>query len=196
MAVQDRPNRSSRTRTLIFAAVVVVVVVVGGYSWWSRAAATRASQAWTELSTAMKPAIPTTLDEGGRRLSQYDRWPTWRPFWWATVRLATGCDQRFVNRAVAQKELKRRIESYARFWKNAARRVARKGNLGLARAKETQGDLEAARKYYESRRKVARRRLRRRRPNSGWKISKQRETKLMFDGLQQFRTRRRLLRRA
>jgi predicted negative regulator of RcsB-dependent stress response len=170
-------------QNMITAAVVALVVGVAAYSWWSHNSAAQATLAWTELASAMQSQNP---DDALTRVAE--SYPNTNVAHVATIvvadfRLAQGCDQRFVNRAVAQKDLGSAVASYEKLLEQCRTpSLLERANYGLARAKEALGDLPEARKRYETVAKW---------PEGTFAAAatqrlhdlNQRETKLMFDDL-------------
>ena len=136
-------------QNLIMAAVVAAVVLVAVYAYWSRTSATRASQAWTELTVGVETGNAELLG------TVAESYPDTIVAQTAAVvladsHLAAGCNQRFVSMALAQKELNSAIESYSNILeKSQSPSLLERATFGTARAKETQGDLDAATKYYK-----------------------------------------------
>jgi tetratricopeptide (TPR) repeat protein len=136
-------------QNLILAGVAVAVVAVAAYSWWSRTSATRASQAWTDLSRSLDAGSPdmiTTVAED---------YPNTVVGQTATVilgdwRLAMACNQRFVSMALAQKQLDDAIDSYSKVLETSRLpSLLERATYGMARANETRGELEDATRYYK-----------------------------------------------
>ena len=166
----------------ILAAVVGIVVLIVAWSWWSRSSAAQTAQAWTDLTNGMEGE---NLDALTRVIEAY---PNTNVAHVATIlvadtRLAQGCEQRFINRAVATKELSSAVTSYSAVLEQCRTpSLLERATFGLARAKEAQGDLEAAKKNYEIVAKW---------PDGTYAAAasqrlddlNQRETKLMFDDL-------------
>jgi hypothetical protein len=138
-------------KNVILAGVVVLAVVVVVYTVVSRTSATRSAQAWTELTGGLQ----------GDNLDALTRVAETHPnstvgqmaaVIVADIRLKEGCDQRFVNKALANRELNEAVKSYQAALKNCRTPILlERATFGLARAKEAQGtsaDLEAAAKYY------------------------------------------------
>jgi len=135
-------------QNLILAGVAFAVVAVAVYSWWSRTSATRSSQAWTELARALEVGSPDML------ATVADDYPnTTVGQTAATVlgdwRLAEACDRRYVSLPLAQKELKSASESYSKVLEKSRSPVLlERATYGMARVKETLGDLDAATQLY------------------------------------------------
>jgi hypothetical protein len=139
-------------QNIILSAATLVLVALAAYSWWSREAAQRTTVAWDELNTAVDSNDPTALpkvidDRPGTTVADMAAVVL------ADKHLAYGCDQLFVNKAVAQQELSKAIELYSSVRERS--RVASlqdRATFGLARAKESRGeatDLEQALSLYD-----------------------------------------------
>jgi hypothetical protein len=135
-------------QNMILAGVAVAVVAVAAYSWWSRTSAARASQAWTELTRGMETRSPELLT------SMVEDYPNTVVGETAAAvlgdwHLAAGCNQRFVSMALAQDALNHAIDSYQKVLdKSESASLLERATYGMARAKETQGDLEGATQKY------------------------------------------------
>jgi hypothetical protein len=176
-------------QNVILAAAVVLAVVIAVYVVVSRTSAARSATAWTELTGGLQGE---NLDALTRVAETYPSTNVGRmaAVVAADMRLKEGCDQRFVNKALANRELNEAIKSYQAALKDCRTpALQERATFGLARAKEAQGtsaDLEAAAKYYEdivtkwpegTFAAAAKQRL----ADFG-----QRETKMMFDDLAKF----------
>jgi hypothetical protein len=136
-------------QNLILAGVAAFVVAVAIYSWWSRNSATKAAEAWTALNRSIEAGNPDMLgnvaDENGNNMvGQMAN--TVLGDW----RLATGCQQRFKSMAISQKELSSAVEAYSKVLQHSRdQTLLERATYGMARTKETQGQLEDAAKYYK-----------------------------------------------
>ena len=136
-------------QNLVVAGLVIVVVAIAAYTWWSGNRAKQTADAWNELNTGL-----AAMDRD--RLSKVvEDFPDTHAGRTATVlladfHLADGCNQRFVNKAPAEQELSKAIELYESDLKeNPSALLRERSTFGLARAKESKGDLESARQYYK-----------------------------------------------
>jgi hypothetical protein len=173
-------------QNLILAIMAAVAVLVIGYTWWTRHVATRTEQAWTELGRAMDIGSPDLL------AAVADEYPNTVPGQTAAallgdVRLSAACNQRFVSATIAQKELKAAKELYSKILENNLSEALREhATYGMARAEETDGKLDAAKRLYSevvadwpdgAYAEAAKRRL------ADFKVP---ETKLMFASLNKY----------
>jgi hypothetical protein len=136
-------------QNMILAAVIVVVVAVLGYTWWSRASLAQTTQAWDELNTAIEMGNPEKLTK------VIEGYPNSNVAMVATLLLAdyhlgAGCNQLFVNKAMAQQELTKATEMYIAVRERGAKQpsLRERATYGLARAKEAKGDLAPAAQLY------------------------------------------------
>jgi hypothetical protein len=133
----------------ILAAVVALIVAVGAYSWWSRSSATKAAEAWAEVTNGLQSDNPDML------ASVAETNPNSNVGFVASVALADvylakGCDARMVDKAASQKALSSAIKAYTAILEQCKTPSLReRATFGVARAFETQCDLEAALKRYE-----------------------------------------------
>ncbi len=98
-------------QNLILAVATVAVIGVAVYTWWSREAASRTAQSWDELSAALESGKPEDLakvieNHPGTIIADMAALVS------ADAHLAQGCNALFVNKAEAQNELNKAIESY------------------------------------------------------------------------------------
>jgi hypothetical protein len=135
-------------QNLIVAGIAIAVVAVAVYTYLSRTSASRSGQAWTDLTNSLESGSPEMLN------SVAEGNPDTLVAQTAAVvlgdtRLATGCNQRFVSMAIAQTELNSAIKSYSDVLeKSQSQSLLERATFGIARAKETQGDLEGATQRY------------------------------------------------
>jgi hypothetical protein len=133
----------------ILLGVVAVVVVVVGYTLWSRSAAATTTKAWTELGAAMQSGDTDALAQ------VIKAYPNTNVAYVGSVvaadlHLAKGCDQRFKSKSAAQQELSSAIALYDTVLKQCrTQSLLARATYGMARAKETQCDRDAAKKLYE-----------------------------------------------
>jgi hypothetical protein len=136
-------------QNLILAGVVIVVVGVMVSWWWVRTSTQRTAQAWTELGTALNSNSPDLLSAVADEYPNTSVGDTAAALL-GDVRLFEGCDRRFSSLTIAQKDLKNASESYSKIRENSRSDSLReRATYGLARVKETLGDLEAATQLYK-----------------------------------------------
>jgi hypothetical protein len=130
------------------AAVVAVVVLMAVYSVMSRASAAKNAQAWDELITSVDTQNTSSMTKVA------ETYPGTDVAYMASVvaadfGLAEGCEQRFANKAQAMKALSGAVASYSMVLDQCRTpSLIERATYGLARAKETQGDLGAATDLY------------------------------------------------
>jgi hypothetical protein len=176
-------------QNVVLAAAVILIVLIAVYAVVSRTSAARSATAWTELTSGLQG---DNLDALTKVAETYPNTTVGQmaAVVVADMRLKDGCEQRFVNKAQANRELNEAIKSYQAALKDCRTpALQERATFGLARARETQGtsaDLEAAAKYYGdivtkwpegAFAAAAKRRL----ADFG-----QHETKMMFDDLAKF----------
>jgi hypothetical protein len=174
-------------QNLILAALIALMVLILGLTLWSRTAASRSAKAWSELVDSLQSGNLDALTKVAEDNvdSNVGREATVVA---ADMRLGQGCFERFENRAVAQLNFKAATESYSTAIQQCKNDplLLERATFGLARAKESQCDLDAAIETYEKVIKrwpegayagMAKQRL---------EDLKQRETKLMYDDLRNY----------
>jgi hypothetical protein len=136
-------------QNLILAVVVAIVVALGAYKWWSWTATAQTTQAWNDLNAAL---IGGNIDRLAKVPEDYPGTTAARV---ATVlqadfRLAGGCDQLFVNKAPAEEQLSKAIELYrSDMNQDDQSELIERAVFGLARARESKGELDAANRSYQ-----------------------------------------------
>jgi hypothetical protein len=139
-------------QNLILSVVTVAVVGVAVYAWWSREAASRTAQSWEELGAALETGSPADLakvieNHPGTTIADM------AALYIADGRLAQGCNALFVNKAEAQNELSKAMESYTLVRQSShVPALVQRAVFGLARAKEAKGestDIAEAKQLYE-----------------------------------------------
>ncbi len=141
-------------QNLILPFVVITAVAIAGYMWWSRNNASQTAQAWKELNQGF--VLCTSARGGSLELLQKvaDEHPDTEVGYTADIlmadlRLASGCQQLFTNKPIGEQELSRAIELYETALKqNQSPMLLERATFGMARAKESKGDLDTAQRYY------------------------------------------------
>ena len=142
----------------MLAAVLLVLVVTVSYGWWVRHSAANVAEGWDEFYQALT-AIEGNEADYERAVSDLDdlvqRYPDTHVAFWAGVvagdmHLAAGCDQLFVNKSMANQELRQAVDRYDEVLKSARNPMVReRATFGLARATESLGvDLDKAAQLY------------------------------------------------
>ncbi len=135
-------------QNLLVTAAVVIVVAIVGYSWWARHNTTRSNQAWTELSRAMDAGSPDMLGAVAEEYPDTVVGQTAEALL-GDIRLFAACNQRFVSLTIAQRELKSAQECYSKILdKNLSEALRERATFGMARVRETEGKLDAAKRLY------------------------------------------------
>jgi predicted negative regulator of RcsB-dependent stress response len=135
-------------QNLIMAVIAAVAVAIIGYTWWTRHTASRINQGWTELGRAMDAGSPDLF------AAIADEYPDTVVGQTAAVllgdvRLSAACNQRFASATLAQRELKAAQDSYAKVLENNLSETLReRATYGMARVRETDGQLDAAKQLY------------------------------------------------
>ena len=134
----------------ILAGVVALAVLVVGYTWWARHNVTRINDAWTELGRATDNLSPEML------ANVAEEYPNTLVGQTAGVvlgdlRLFAACNQRFTSATIADRELKAAQEAYSKILqKNLSETLQERATFGLARGKETGGNLDDAKRLYSA----------------------------------------------
>ena len=137
-------------RNLCLGMVVAVVVIVGAIMILNTQAAQREKDAWPEYFRA---TTGTAVDlEALSRIAddhpgtQAEQWSTVS---WADARLQSGVDGLVIDRAQSTKNLQSAVDAYRRLQQaNVSELIHQRATLGLARAYESLGELDKARKEY------------------------------------------------
>ena len=145
----DIINTVKTYKNAILAVLILSVVTIGGYTWWVRQSAAATADGWDQFYSAFAQGGTTEFDQIA------EQYPGTHLGHWAAViaadlHLNIGCNLLFFNKANANQELRHAVDHYT-----TVRRQSRRGMLlerstyGLARALESQGDLEQAIQRYE-----------------------------------------------
>jgi tetratricopeptide (TPR) repeat protein len=132
----------------ILGAVLVVLVLILAASLWSRHSEGQSSVAWDSYFTALNGMDRTALENVAQK------YPGTGAAYWALVTLGdieldSGCNLLFVNKTSANLELRKAVEHYQAVLSQASSSaLLERATYGLARARESQGDLEQALKAY------------------------------------------------
>ncbi len=141
----------------ILGTVLLVAVASVGYSWWAGQSSGNRAAAWDafhraiwDLSRAQTSPSPTDFE------AIVDDFPDTDVALWARamagdLHLAFGCDALFRNKAVANQELREAVDHYLKVLESGTHNsiLRQRATFGLARARESQGDLEKAMQHYE-----------------------------------------------
>jgi hypothetical protein len=140
-------------QNLLLAVVVITVVAATAYTWWTRTTVEQTGRAWDELNGGVAAASAGgSLDKLLKVVEEYPDTSVGRTaaVVLADFRLASGCSRRFMSKALAEPELSKAIELYEADLKEGHGEFLReRATFGLARAKESKGDLPSARQYYD-----------------------------------------------
>jgi hypothetical protein len=140
-------------QNIMYVAVMAALVLIVACVWWLRASAAQTTKAWGDFNAAMSGRDMDSRTDGLTKVM--DTYPGTNVSYVAAVvlgdsRLAQGCTERFNNRAMAQNELNSAITTYEKVLRECQTPALReRATFGMARAKEGQCDLQAARKLYE-----------------------------------------------
>jgi len=139
----------------ILGMVLLVVVATVGYSWWVRQSAGGRSAGWDAFHETFG-----RLSQGEASAADFDAIADQHPdtdvALWARVlagdlHLAVGCNMLFVNKGVANQELRDAEDDYLKVLnaKRSGSEFRQRATFGLARARESQGNLQKALEHYE-----------------------------------------------
>ncbi|MBN1591058.1 MAG: tetratricopeptide repeat protein [Pirellulales bacterium] len=135
---------------IVLGVALVVVIAAVGLTLWTRKASTESARAWQDFYAALDSGNAIEFE------NVVEHYPGSVAAHWAEVlvadlHLSKGCDELFKSRAGANQELKKAIESYDQLLDTSSNPAIReRATLGLARAWESQGDLDKAAKHYEA----------------------------------------------
>lgn len=144
-------------RNAILACIVLVAVCSGVYAWHSRQSAEQSALAWDDLYQAMSTGEAVDPDAISENLGDIiKKYPGTRVAHTAAVIVAdqdlgAGCNELFINKGNANVRLNSAVEHYLKVLKESDEPMLRqRATFGLARARESLGDLgKAAESYSE-----------------------------------------------
>jgi hypothetical protein len=134
---------------LVLGAALAIVIVWAGWTVLARRSGATAGQAWEDLQRALARGSFAEIN------NVVESYPGSLAAKWARVvlgdfRLGEGCDELFRSRAGAKEELRKAIESYeAALAESSDPAIHQRAKFGLARARESQGELDKAIKEYK-----------------------------------------------
>jgi len=147
----DIINTIKPYQNAILAVVILAAASIGGYAWWVRQAKAEAEVGWDQFYTALSGSglDPAEFDDIAE---QYPG--TYLGQWAATIagdlHLNAGCGMLFVDKANANQELRQAVDQYTEVCDESRQpMLLERATFGLARALESQGDLEQAIQLYE-----------------------------------------------
>jgi tetratricopeptide (TPR) repeat protein len=133
--------------------VVLALLIVGVAAvLWAQKVRSETAQSWQDFHGAMAKAT-----SGGNFAELEDvvsQYPGTDAAYWAAVvagdlHLATGCDELFSNKASANQELTKAVASYEDVLQSTNSALRERATFGLARARESRGELQKAEKHYQ-----------------------------------------------
>jgi tetratricopeptide (TPR) repeat protein len=139
----------------ILGVVLLVVVATVGYLWWARQSTGSRTTGWDAFHAAF-----WRLTQGESSATDFesiaDQYPDTDVALWARVmaadlHLAVGCDMLFNNKGIANQELRDAEDDYLKILnaKRSSSELRERATFGLARARESQGNLQKAMEHYE-----------------------------------------------
>ena len=139
----------------ILGVVLLVAVVMVVYTVWSARASGQQAAAWDVFHRAV-----WDLSQGNPSPTDFeaivDDYPDTDVALWARVmaadlHLAVGCDQLFLDKGLANQELREAVDHYLAILDSdrSGPELRQRATFGLARAYESQGNLEKAMGHYE-----------------------------------------------
>jgi len=134
----------------ILGTVLLVAVATASYAWWSGRSRTQDEEAWGLYYQALDNQDPEELD------AVADKYPNHEAAYWATVAAAdclrrVGCGELFRDKTVAGERLTEAVERYTKVLDDEDCEdpvLLQRATFGLARALESQTELERARQRY------------------------------------------------
>ncbi len=135
-------------QNMIMGGVIVVLLIMVGYSWWARESEAQSMQAWDELNAVVDSGNMSKL------AGVIDTYSGTSVAHMAAVVLADfhlgeGCGQLFKSKATGQSELGKAIKFYEMVLQECRTpSLLERATFGLARAKESKGELAEAEKLY------------------------------------------------
>jgi hypothetical protein len=139
---------------LVLGVVIVALVVLVVYSIGARWSSARSAEGWTRFDEALSLGVgPTNFENVAEEYPNSDA-GHWAAVMAADAYLAAGCEQLFVNKADAFRDLKAAVGHYMRVLDRSGHRMIReRATWGLARALEAMArdrkELDRAAEQYE-----------------------------------------------
>ncbi|HUT10217.1 MAG TPA: hypothetical protein VMY42_06950 [Thermoguttaceae bacterium] len=135
----------------ILGTILLATLATASYAWWSGRSGTKTEEAWALYYQALDNKDPEELDAVG------DKYPNHEAAYWATIASADclrdqGCDELFRDKAVAGEKLTEAVERYMKVLGDEDCEdpmLLQRATFGLARALESQTELERARQRYQ-----------------------------------------------
>ncbi len=136
--------------TTIVAAIAVVFVGLASWTMMASQRATEMEQAWDACAGALQQQSPDGLAAVAMRYPGSAA-ATWSQILLADRALADGDRIIFVDRALGRQRLQDAADAYARVLaERPPEMAAQRAAFGLAKARESMGELDAARQGYET----------------------------------------------
>lgn len=145
----DLINTIKPYQNAILAVLILAVATVGGYAWWGRQSAAKTADGWDQFYAAFSQGGTADFDQIA------EKYPNTHLGHWAAViagdlHLNIGCKLLFINKANANQELRHAVDHYTTVRRQSRREMLlERATYGLARALESQGDLDQAIRRYE-----------------------------------------------
>ncbi|MHC4179272.1 MAG: YfgM family protein [Planctomycetota bacterium] len=143
----------------ILGGVLLVSVIWVGYAWWYWPSAGSRVMAWDtfhRVSWRLSQGVRTPTESAADFEDIAADYPDTEVALWARVmaadlHLAEGCDTLFYDRALANQQLQEAVEHYLAILgsDSSGPELRQRATFGLARARESQGDLEKAIEHYK-----------------------------------------------
>jgi tetratricopeptide (TPR) repeat protein len=139
----------------ILALVLLMLVATVAYSWWVRQSSGKQVQGWDAFQAALwrlsqGDASPTDFEDIASQHADTDV-GRWARVMAADLHLAFGCDMLFVNKGKANQELRQAEDDYLKILaaQGSSSELRERATFGLARARESQGNLQKATELYQ-----------------------------------------------
>ncbi len=140
----------------ILGGTLLLVIVIGGVVWSRANRASARDEGWGQVSIAQSSGIPDAADFEKIGEDYSDSMLSCQAMLaGADLRLKEGCSKRFENKKDAEDELKDAVSGYKKVIDETAGDddlfvVWQQATFGLARARETLGELDKAKDLYET----------------------------------------------
>jgi hypothetical protein len=132
----------------IIGGIIVVLLVIIVIVWQSSESENQAARSWTQLFAALDTGNSSALEKVAVDNPRSSA-ATSADLLAADIQFINGTNLLFVNKATANQELNKAVLLYQRVCQNASSpALLSQATLGLARAKESLGDLSAASELY------------------------------------------------
>ena len=132
----------------ILGGIIVVLLAIIATTWWTSESAAQAETAWSQFFSAFDQGSVSDLEKVAEVNKRSKAAPV-ADLTAADILLAQGCNMLFINKATANQDLNKAVQLYQNVREQSNSPIIRcQATFGLAKARESQGQLETAKKLY------------------------------------------------